>query len=253
MSRLNRIIEKSLLRKRFACEVISGFEDTQARSHLKISYSQCGEDQIAWFIFARLGINHPTYLDIGAHHPNYLSNTALFYKLGARGINIEPDPLLHSAFLKHRPEDVNLNIGISSSPGVLKFYRMQDSSLSTFSESEARRISAEYGIRIIQTFDVEVKAIDNVLRSQQFCPDFLTIDVEGLDIEILNSYDFDSYRPAVICAETISFSLHGDGHKNRELWKLMAQKGYWAYADTYINTIFVDEKRIPGKSLISLL
>src|SRR5688572_17355247 len=84
----------------------------------KISYSQSGEDLIIKYIFDNLGISQPSYFDIGAHHPFFLSNTALFYSLGCRGINVEPDPSLFTPFKDKRKEDINLNIGISSSEGT---------------------------------------------------------------------------------------------------------------------------------------
>ncbi|MFM6249337.1 MAG: hypothetical protein ACKPEQ_09345, partial [Dolichospermum sp.] len=58
-----------------------------------ISYSQCGEDLIINFIFNNLGIINPSYLDIGAHHPTYLSNTYSFYRKGCQGVCVEPDPV----------------------------------------------------------------------------------------------------------------------------------------------------------------
>ncbi|MFM7886227.1 MAG: glycosyltransferase family 2 protein, partial [Pseudanabaena sp.] len=56
----------------------------------KMSYSQCGEDLIIQFIFSSLGISKPSYIDIGAYDAHKLSNTAVFYEQGSRGINIEP-------------------------------------------------------------------------------------------------------------------------------------------------------------------
>src|ERR1035438_1460830 len=76
----------------------------------KTSYSQCGEDLIIRYVFDVLKIPCPVYLDIGAHHPRFLSNTFLFYQQGAHGINIEPDPTLFAAFPKQRNRDTNLNI-----------------------------------------------------------------------------------------------------------------------------------------------
>ena len=62
------------------------------------------------FALSAMDVHNPTYIDIGAYHPYYLSNTAHFYQAGCRGINIEPNPLLFRAFGKHRPHDINLTI-----------------------------------------------------------------------------------------------------------------------------------------------
>ena len=69
--------------------------------------------------------------------------------------------------------------------------------------------------------------------------DILSIDVEGLELQILESVDFTVFSPTVICAETISYSTRGLGIKNVALIRFLENKGYIVYADTYINTIFV--------------
>src|SRR2546430_2805880 len=61
------------------------------------SYSQCGEDLLVNFIFGAIRQSAVSYLDVGAHHPTFLSNTYLFYKAGGSGVCVEPDPRLCSA------------------------------------------------------------------------------------------------------------------------------------------------------------
>src|SRR5690242_15209281 len=95
-----------------------------------ISYSQCGEDAIIDYIFRLRGIHQPSYIDIGANHPFSLSNTAMFYVKGCRGINIDANPELISLFEEYRPQDINLNVGISDEESELDFYIMQDNTLS---------------------------------------------------------------------------------------------------------------------------
>lgn len=60
---------------RFKCILPSCFSSIR---HQLPSYSQCGEDRILAFIFRSLGIDKPSYLDIGAHHPYMLNNTMYF-------------------------------------------------------------------------------------------------------------------------------------------------------------------------------
>ncbi len=93
----------------------------QAFGH--ISYSQHGEDLFLLNIFRLIGIETPSYLDLGAHHPWHISNTALMYHRGSRGVNVEANPILFEAFLTERPLDKNVNMGVVSS-GVesQKFY-----------------------------------------------------------------------------------------------------------------------------------
>lgn len=207
----------------------------------KKSYSQCGEDLIVKFIFDNLNIKTPTYIDIGAHHPFYINNTALFYENGSVGINIEPDPLLFKAFLEHRKKDTNLNIGISNTEDILDFYVISSPTLNTFSKEEAHNYEKEGEFKILNIEKIKVNTLSNVLNefSNGIFPQFLSIDAEGIDELIIKDIDFEKNYPIVICIETISFSTTGNGKKNNEIIRFIEEKGYICYADTNINSIFV--------------
>ena len=210
---------------------------------LKKSYSQCGEDLIVKFIFDILKIQNPSYIDIGAHHPNYISNTALFYENGSRGINIEPDPSLFKNFLTARKEDINLNIGIGNKNEILDFYIISSPSLNTFSKTEAENYNLEGNYKITSVEKIKVRTLEDILIEHNggIFPNFLSLDAEGIDEIIIKSIDFDKNYPIVICIETISFSNSGNGLKNKDLIKFIEEKGYLYYADTNINSIFVKE------------
>ncbi len=208
----------------------------------RVSYSQCGEDLIVRYIFDMLHIPAPAYLDIGAHHPSHLNNTLVFYQSGSRGVNIEPDPLLLADFYKQRPRDVNLNVGIAREKGELDFYVMSARTLNTFSAVDAQAAVGEGKTRIEKVIKVPVVSVNEVL-SNNFSDrplDFLSLDVEGLDLIILESFDFTRWRPKVICVETITYSEHHKGRKIPEIGQVLSDNGYFLYADTYINTIYVD-------------
>ncbi|CAN5411234.1 hypothetical protein BH09BAC5_BH09BAC5_07130 [soil metagenome] len=212
--------------------------------YIRKSYSQCGEDLIIDFLFNQLGIEKPGYIDIGAHHPKYINNTYLFYLKGARGINIEPDPELFSKFLSSRDEDTNLNIGIGEKNGEADFYIMNEPSLNTFMLAEADKAGKEkegYFVKEVKKIEMETLIeVINKYNKGKF-PELLSIDVEGLDEQILKSIDYNSSVPKVMCVETLTFSTNGRGEKRNELIEFINSKGYMVYADTYINTIFVKE------------
>lgn len=213
----------------------------------KTSYSQCGEDLLISFVLMQLKIDKVTYVDIGAHHPRFINNTFLFYKGGASGINIEPDPFLFKAFLKERPNDINLNIGINDklSLSVQKddFYIMSERTLNTFSEKEAREIEATSNYKIEEVTKIESHDINSILEKylNKKSLDLLSIDTEGLDFQILNALNFKKYAPKILCVETLTFSVSGKSIKRDDLINFVASKGYFVYADTYINTIFVNK------------
>jgi len=212
----------------------------------KISYSQSGEDIIVDFIFQTLKITDISYLDIGAHHPYYLSNTALFYEKGHKGINIEPDPILYQPFLSQRSRDTNLNIGVSEKSGLFDFFLMHPPTLNTFSEEEAKRVALEEGgiYKFDKKIKVEVDTVSNILEKYNYgkFPDFLNLDAEGVDEIVIKSIDYEHNSPSVICAETLSFSANRKGVKNQSLIDYLVQKGYLLYADNNINSIFVKKE-----------
>jgi len=207
----------------------------------KISYSQCGEDLIISNIIKSLSIQTPTYIDVGAHHPFYLSNTAYFYNGGCKGINIEPDPLLFTHILKKRPKDTNLNIGIGAFNGELDFYLMSTPTLNTFSYENAMTLQVEHGVRIKEIKKIPVETLANVINkyNENRFPDFLSLDTEGYDLDILKTIDYLTNAPVVICVETISYSTTGRGVKDDEIIQFLKERNYLVYADTNINTILV--------------
>lgn len=207
----------------------------------KGSYAQCGEDLIVRHIFEQWRMSTFRYLDIGAHHPFYLSNTALFYELGCRGVNVEPDTDLIGKFRKHRPEDVNLNVGIAQEAGELDFYVISTPTLNTFSREEVENYKREGDHRVVRVDKVKVLPVRDIIG--QHCggvfPEFLTVDAEGIDELVMQSIDFEHNYPLVICVETVSYSNTGKGEKKTGLIEFIAAKGYIVFADTNVNTIFV--------------
>lgn len=210
-------------------------------ANYKVSYSQCGEDLILQQLFMVLGIDKVSYLDIGAHHPTYLSNTYLFYENGGSGVCVEPDPSLLEEFRKKRSRDVNLNCGVGVSPGEADFFLMSSSTLNTFSRVEAERYQSYGKQRIVKTIRVALKPVNEILEQNfEKCPNLISLDVEGMDYLILRNFDFGKYRPEVFCLETLSYTENKSERKLTEIIDLMHENGYLTYADTYINTIFVD-------------
>ena len=206
----------------------------------KISFSQCGEDLIVQYIFCLRNVLKPSYLDIGANHPYFLSNTALFYKNGSRGINIEANPELLGNFEIFRRDDINLNLGISSRKEELDFYVMADNTLSTFSREEYSSMVAN-GKVLKEIRKIKLCTIGDVLKKYfgaKF-PDFLSIDVEGMDLGILESIDFERESPKVICVEAAEYSPKGSGARRSELIDFLVSKGYYEYANTNLNAIMV--------------
>ncbi len=204
------------------------------------SFAQSGEDLIVKFALEQLRIPEAIYLDLGAHHPNWISNTYLFYSMGASGICVEPDAELIKQFRKRRKRDTVLDCAVGPTDTEATLYVMSESALNTMSPDDARRYT-EYGVTIREERPVLVKGINALLAlSQPRAINFVSLDIEGTELPVLQAIDFDRYRPEVFCIETIAYTRDKTERKNDSTIEFMLDNGYFVYGDTYINTIFVD-------------
>lgn len=172
-------------------------------SHFTPSFSQAGEDMILANIF-RL-VQNGTYVDAGAYHPLNGSNTHYFYRFkNWTGINIEPNPNGIAAFNKIRPKDINLNLGISANSNILKYYMVDDIPvMNTFSLKFLQDAGMEKNIS--RVIDVQTHPLSYILDeylAKNKSIDLLNVDVEGLDLEVLKSNNWEKYKPSAIISET---------------------------------------------------
>lgn len=216
----------------------------------KKSYSQHVEDILIESALQTLGVERPSYLDIGANHPVLLNNTFLFYSKGSKGVCVEPNPEIFQKIKDRRRRDICLNMGIGTfdSDGA-DFYMMSSSGFSTFVKSEAEKCVREnnYGTQKIEKIiRISLIAINTLI--EKYFPqgvDLVSLDTEGYDFEILKSLDFKKYRPKVFCVETLRYEATRKLKKQNEIIDYMIAHGYFLYADTYVNSIFVDKRIWP--------
>lgn len=215
--------------------------------YTKKSWSQCGEDLICDFIFRHCNKDKITYLDIGANHPKHINNTWLFYKKGNRGVLIEPDPDLYNVLINTRSKDTCLNCGVcgnnENKKGELDFYVLSVNTLNTFSKDSALNSCEQGNAKILKTLKIPVFPINEIMEKhfKDKGPDLISIDTEGLEMEILKNLDFEKYRPGVMIIETLTYSESKKEQKIDNIIDYVKSMGYMVYADTYINTIFVEK------------
>jgi FkbM family methyltransferase len=227
------------------------FSRQRERSGLR-SYSQCGEDLIAHFLLdVILGIREPAYLDIGAHDPVTYNNTYFFYERGSAGILIEPNSMYHERYRRLRPRDLIIRAGVSATSGESMYYRFDADALNTFSRSDAVAVQG-MGHVLLAEETLPLRSISDVLsQAGSKRLDLVSLDTEGHDEAILSAWDFSFGRPAVFCVETLEYSRDGSsGRKRVDVFSTMKRNGYQVYADTYINTIFVDMDRWSGTGIL---
>jgi len=166
-----------------------------------ISYSDNREDVLLARIFR--GQSRGFFIDVGANHPRYSSISRHFYELGWRGVNVEPIVALHALFAEERPEDVSLNVGLSSEPGELVFWEgvKNASGLSTFTEQEVQKHQRAGFEFVRRTVPVTTLARLCEQHAGNRTIDFLSIDVEGHERQVLLGADFARFRPRMVVIE----------------------------------------------------
>lgn len=203
----------------------------------KRSFGQTGEDLIVASEFGRR--SNGFYVDVGAFHPKQFSNTYLFYKRGWSGIVVEPNPELIELHKEVRPRDIHLNIGVGKNESVMEYIRMSDPASNTFLESEALESVEKAGRKIVDRKPVAVLPLKRVLY--QYLPkgrniDLLSIDAEGMDLEVLESNDWSKYQPQIIICEDMKFDYKN--WKKSEIAVFLDKKGYELLAKTQYSLVF---------------
>lgn len=212
---------------------------TLYRRYVPINYSvkvygQEAEDLIADKIlgYKRSGF----YVDIGAHHPERFSNTYILYKRGWSGINIDAMPGSMLLFKKKRKRDINLEIPISDKQEELSFFIFDEPALNTFSYNLANEYKKS-GYLLVSEKRILAKPLAVVLDAYMPADkkiDFMSIDVEGFDLQVLKSNNWDKYTPKVILIEEHDFDV--EHPRNSPIYTFLKNRGYSLVAKT-INTL----------------
>lgn len=191
----------------------------------QISYAQEGEDLL---LFNLMNTNNGGFfVDIGAHHPLRLSNTQKLYAMGWNGINIDPTPGGMQVFKKLRSRDINLELGISNVNEKLTFYQFNEPALNTFDKEKALKVSSESNFNIVKQIEIETVTLESVLDQYLTLKqniDFLNIDVEGFELNVLKSNNWNKYKPKMLLVENIKSTLQDV--MDSEVTTYLAQIGY---------------------------
>lgn len=168
------------------------------------TYAQDQEDLIIDILLQNKPVGY--YIDIGANDPNVISVTKKFYLRGWRGINVEPSERMYLKLQKERPEDINLNIAIGQG-GEVDFYEPNKEWATVGSTCNSSLPSKDKW----DLNDTTVKKIKTVPLREIFAQakkpvDFLKIDVEAYEWEVLKSHDWKN-KPILICIEGKGFDL----------------------------------------------
>jgi FkbM family methyltransferase len=229
---------------RFATLLANGRTDQPGG--LSTSYAQFGEDVTVAWMLDQLHLRKTTYLDIGAYLPIFANNTYLLYQKGDRGVLVEPNIDLIPELRAKRPGDIVLNVGVGlTEQGAADYYCMSLPEWNTFDKAEAEgRVKAHGGsVKIERVVKMPLISINRIM-SEYFPPggpDFLSIDIESLDLAVLKTLDFTRFRPKVMCVETL---VSTTSRMDPETTKFLASHGYEVRGMTIANTIYMDQTLI---------
>lgn len=204
---------------------IVDFKNYFLGGYSKHYYSQFGEDIVLKNIFKNK--NDGFYVDVGAHHPRRYSNTHLLYKIGWRGINIDPNPYTISLFNKYRPDDINIQCGVSNVSQEAVYFAFSDPAINTFSKISADKWLKKDWVKLIKKEKIPLLRLDEILKNHLRIGrkiDLMTIDAEGLDLEVLKSNNWDIFVPRVIIVESHDFSI--DALDKNEIYRFLIEKSY---------------------------
>jgi hypothetical protein len=185
------------------------------------------------------------YLDIGAHHPKFESNTYALYNRGWRGINVDLSSLSIRLFNLYRKHDTNICAAISNFDAKGKLYEFgQVSCINTLDEEFAQKVSKNTGL-IYQIKEIDILSIKSVLscaKDKISQIDYLNIDCEGVDLQVLEGFPFEEYRPVVITIENHIQYL--ESLSKNEIVNFLKPKEYILIGVVGPTLVFVDTLKI---------
>ena len=205
--------------------------------YFKNSYSQLNEDIFLkeFFKNKRKGL----FVDIGCHHPFKSNNTFLLYKSGWSGINIDLNRLSIDLFNIARPRDINICSAISNKEGIIDYYLPNNNPLSTeitINESYSRILRDHHGnkYKTFKTKSTTWSSIQKKYKDLLKNIDFLKIDIEGSDLQVLKTIDLEELKIKILMIEASSL----DKISREEIINYLKLKNYKILLDNNLNVIF---------------
>lgn len=176
-------------------------------NEISVSYSSAGEDVLLNYILMHK--KNGFFIDVGAYHPTKGSNTYKFYINGWSGINIDAADDKIALFNEMRPRDININSMIGNKDGFSDFYLLENQDTMNSGSLEFYQ-KMNIDISKAKKVCVEIKKLGTILHELNFegIIDLLTIDVEGMELDVLKSNDWEKFNPVIIMIENHCTELH---------------------------------------------
>lgn len=214
-----RVARQVFLKKNWKALTLFVSEWVKGEFVPQIYWGQDGEDVFLADALPGSGF----YVDVGAHHPYRFSSTKLLYDRGWSGLNIDVTEAMHTVFPRSRPRDL-LHFGLAGEPATRTFYRFSEPALSTLDAGVAEeRAQAGWELQCEETMEVEpLKRLLDRYKVPSVV-DLLCVDVEGSDLEVLESAGLDEYdfRRILVEVHTPAWAL-----EHNPISVFLEKKGY---------------------------
>jgi len=202
------------------------------------TWSQLGEDSLLHHFFKKQQSGF--YIDIGAFHPEKYSNTCMLYKQGWSGINVDVSEQTVMLLKKSRPSDISIHSAVSDYNGSARAYMFDDGpcTVNTLDKESADRWSKRAGMTYTEQ-DIQVTTLDSILKEYAAGKsiDFLNIDVEGLEMQVLNGLDFSTWNPKILAVEIHAADVQSA--IKAEVVTFLGDMGYKFVAYSLITAFFI--------------
>ena len=163
----------------------------------RLAYSHWGVDLIITKLLNSK--NKGIYIDVGCHHPFLNNHSYLLYKSGWEGINIDIDYNSIDMFNFFRKSDVNIQTAVTDHKGEVDLFFYHN-------RAAKNTISKEFGSDAKEQKKINSDTLNNIIENSKFKNskiDFVSIDVEGNEMNVLNGFDLKKYKPKLILLEFI--------------------------------------------------
>ena len=173
------------------------FQFLKAKFKPRLAYSHWGIDLIITKLLNSK--NKGIYIDVGCHHPFLNNHSYLLYKSGWEGINIDIDYNSIDMFNFFRKSDVNIQTAVTDHKGEVDLFFYHN-------RAAKNTISKEFGSDAKEQKKINSDTLNNIIENSKFKDskvDFVSIDVEGNEMNVLNGFNLKKYKPKLILLEFI--------------------------------------------------
>lgn len=224
---------------------VNGMANEMLEPHFRAQY---GEDRILWQVFR--GRRSGYFIEIGAFDGVTLSNTFFFEQVGWCGLLIEPIPKMYERAVAARPRSrvVHAALGARGSRGTAKFTFTKKVGVLSFLKTDPEHLERcrREGAELIEV-EVPLTTVGDLLMEEQRSPaltgspwspekgwqiDFVSIDVEGMELEVLDGFDLGLFRPRILVIEN-------ERATGAALEPYLAARGYGRFYRQVINDFYV--------------